>query len=192
MYAVHTMHYGLSTVSGLVNYVSEYMYSTLVHGQQVWLQEYRCTGLTWSLFRSAGRVEPRAGVGGANIGRGHRFRVLHGREVLPPVVGGDAEETEDNLGKREGGGREKRTTEGGKVRKGSHSCNRGQRHSYSAHKEHYTCAYGCEVDYDSNLVKARVVIGHVHTCICCIHVHVSSSHPVCGVSVQLKVYVYVC
>ena len=78
---------------------------TLVHGQQAWLQEYLCTGLTWSLFRSAGRVEPRAGVGGANIGRGHGFRVLHGREVLPPVVGGDVEEMEDNLGRRERGGR---------------------------------------------------------------------------------------
>ena len=54
-------------------------------------------------IRSAGRVEPRAGLGRANIGRGHGFRVLHGREVLPPVVGGDAEETEDNLGRREGG-----------------------------------------------------------------------------------------
>ena len=78
-------------------------------------------------------------------------------------------------------------TEGGKVRKVSHSCSRGWRHSYSAHREHYTCAFGCEVDYDS---KAGVVIGHIH--ICSIHVHVSGSHPVCGVSVQLKVYVYVC
>ena len=55
-------------------------------------------------------------MGGANIGRGHGFRVLHGREVLPPVVGGDVEETEDNLGRREGGRREKRITEGGKVK----------------------------------------------------------------------------
>ena len=40
-------------------------------------------------------------MGGANIGRGHRFRVLHGREVLPPVVRRDIEETEDNLRGRE-------------------------------------------------------------------------------------------
>ena len=46
-------------------------------------------------------------MGGANIGRGHRFRVLHGREVLLPVVGGDVEETEDDLGRREGGRGEK-------------------------------------------------------------------------------------
>ena len=47
-------------------------------------------------------------MGRANIGRGHGFRVLHGREVLPPVVREDVEETEDNLGGREGGGREGR------------------------------------------------------------------------------------
>ena len=110
LHGVYTTYYILSTVSGLVN-VLEHMYIYMA-SMQVWLQEYLCTGLTWSLFRSAGRVEPRAGVSGANIGRGHGFRVLHGREVLPPVVGGDVEETEDNLGRREEGEKDDRGRKG--------------------------------------------------------------------------------
>ena len=52
-------------------------------------------------------------MGGANIGRGHGFRVLHGREVLPSVVRGDVEETEDNLRARKGGRKERGSEEGG-------------------------------------------------------------------------------
>ena len=71
----------------------------------------------------------------ANIGRGHGFRVLHGREVLPPVVGGDVEETEDNLGRREGGGRREEGEKDNRGWEGEAIYLTEDRHLYSAYRE---------------------------------------------------------